>query len=79
MNDQIVQTSWTLCANRLPPNEGRYLVTYDLVNHYPFVDIMWYGIPQFGNHMCFFTAETDGDVERSDIIAWAYPPKPYGR
>ena len=72
---------WIPCSERLPKENGRYLVTFPSLINKPWIDILWYGRPTFPetDHSCFYASDDEyGDVEYDDVVAWALLPEPYG-
>ena len=72
---------WIPCSERLPSENGRYLVVYPMLINKPWVSTLWYGKPIFPekDEPCFYASDDEyGDVEYSDVIAWMPLPKPYG-
>ena len=71
---------WIPCSERLPKENGRYLVTFPSLINKLWVDILWYGRPTFPetDHPCFYASDDEyGDVEYDDVVAWMPLPKPY--
>lgn len=79
------EAEWIPCSDRLPSEDGRYLVTYPLfVLKNKWVDALWYGKPCMPNRKvkgkCWYRADNEwGDVvyDDSEILAWMPLPKPY--
>lgn len=74
-------SEWIPCEERLPSENGRYLVVYPMLINKPWVSILWYGKPTFSekDEPCFYASDDEyGDAEYSDVIAWMPLPKPYG-
>ena len=71
---------WIPVEERLPEEGKRVLVTYDLVNKYPWVNILHYGKSMYDDKPCFYEADSEwGDVPYDGIVAWMPLPKPYER
>ena len=74
---------WIQCSERLPSENGRYLVTYPLfVGGNKWVNVLWYGKPSMPNikvkGKCWYRSDDEyGDVVYDDILAWMPLPKPY--
>lgn len=71
---------WIPCSERLPEENGRYLVTFPSLINKLRVDILWYGRPTFPetDHPCFYASDDEyGDVEYDDVVAWMPLPEPY--
>ena len=74
---------WIPCSERLPSENGRYLVTYPLfVGGNKWVNVLWYGKPSMPNikvkGKCWYRSDDEyGDVVYDDILAWMPLPKPY--
>ena len=71
---------WIPCSERLPSEDGRYLVSYWLMKDMPWISVMYYGKPTFPetDHPCFYVSDDEyGDVEYNDIVAWMPLPEPY--
>lgn len=69
---------WIPVSERLPEDGQRVLVTYDLVNSYPWVNILRYGKPMSEDKPCFYEADSEwGDVPYDGIVAWMPLPEPY--
>ena len=78
--EEMQRYMWIPCSERLPEENGRYLVTYPLLINKPWISILWYGRPTFPetDHPCFYASDDEyGDVEYNDVIAWAPLPEPY--
>ena len=71
---------WIPCSERLPEENGRYLVTFPTLINKPWIDILWYGRPTFPetDHPCFYASDDEyGDVEYDDVVAWMPLPESY--
>ena len=74
---------WTSCSERLPSEDGRYLVTYPLfVLKNKWVNVLWYGKPSMPNikvkGKCWYCSDDEyGDVVYDDVLAWMPIPEPY--
>lgn len=69
---------WIPVTERLPENGQRVLVTYFLVEKYPWVDILRYGKPMFEDRECFYLSDEEwGDVPFDGVAAWMPLPKYY--
>ena len=71
---------WIPCSERLPCEDGRYLVSYWLMKDMPWISVMYYGKPTFPekDHPCFYVSDGEyGDVEYNDIVAWMPLPEPF--
>ena len=77
------EADWIPCSERLPNEDGRYLVTYPLfVRKDKWVNVLWYGKPSMPNikvkGKCWYRSDDEyGDVVYDDVIAWQELPKPY--
>lgn len=63
---------WIPCSERLPSEQGQYLVTFPLCNGEPWVYVLSFCKGKF--------YETDGewgDVEYDDVTAWTPLPEPW--
>ena len=80
---ESVDAEWIPVSERLPSEDGRYLVTYPLLlwqNNW--INLMHYGKPSMPNcevkGKCFYVSDDEwGDVVYDNIIAWMPLPKPY--
>lgn len=76
-------TGWIPVSERLPDDDGRYLVTYPLLRKDDlWVATAWYGTPPMLNRpvkgKCFFVSDDEwGDVPYDDVVAWMPLPEPY--
>lgn len=74
---------WISCSERLPSEDGRYLVTYPLLRwQNNWINLMHYGKPSMPNcevkGKCFYVSDDEwGDVVYDNIIAWMPLPEPY--
>ena len=73
---------WIPCAERLPSEDGRYLVIYPLMGDEVWIAVLWYGKPLSPNRRvkgkCFYASDDEwGDVPYDDVIAWQPLPQPY--
>ena len=66
-------SEWIPCEERLPSEQGHYLVTFPLCNGDP-----WACVLSFCNGKFYETDDEWGDVEYDDVTAWMPLPKPYG-
>lgn len=74
------EPQWIPCSERLPDREGRYLVTLPLVNGYPWLKILRYGVPDFDEEYrrrCWYETGDYCDIAANGIVAWMPLPKPY--
>lgn len=77
-SDCFAERRWIPVTERLPEEGRRVLVTYDLVNRYPWVNILRYGKPIFEDKPCFYEVDSEwGDVPYDGIVAWMPLPEPY--
>lgn len=66
-------SEWIPCSERLPSEQGHYLVTFPLCDGEPWVYILSF------NKGKFYEADSEwGDVEYDDVTAWMPLPKPWG-
>lgn len=63
---------WIPCSERLPSEQGQYLVTFPLCNGEPWVYILSFNKGKF-----YETDDEWGDVEYDDVTAWMPLPKPW--
>ena len=63
---------WIPCSERLPSEQGQYLVTFPICNGEPWVYILSFNKGKF-----YETDDEWGDVEYDDVTAWMPLPKPY--
>ncbi len=74
---------WIPCSERLPNEDGRYLVTYPLLRwQNNWINLMYYGKPSMPNcevkGKCFYVSDDEwGDVVYDNIIAWMPLPTLY--
>ena len=59
------QQEWIPCSERLPSEQGQYLVTFPLCNGEPWVYMLSF------NKGKFYEADDEwGDIEYDDVLAW---------
>ena len=63
---------WIPCSERLPSEQGQYLVTFPLCNGEPWVYILSFNKGKF-----YETDDEWGDVEYDDVTAWMPLPEPW--
>ena len=63
---------WIPCEERLPSEQGQYLVTVSLCNGEPWVDVLSFCKGKF-----YETDDEWGDVEYDNVTAWMSLPKPW--
>ena len=63
---------WIPVSERLPSEQGQYLVTFPLCNGEPWVYILSFHKGKF-----YETDDEWGDVEYDDVTAWMPLPKPF--
>ena len=63
---------WIPCSERLPSEQGQYLVTFPLCNGEPSVYVLSFCKGKF-----YETDDEWGDVEYDDVTAWMPLPKPW--
>ena len=74
---------WIPCSERLPIENGRYLVTFPLFTlQRTWIDILWYGNPTLPNRRvkgkCWYRTDDEwGDVVYDEVTAWMPLPEPY--
>ena len=73
---------WIPCSERLPNEDGRYLVVYPLISWRNWISIKWFGKPNMPNRpikgKCFYASDSEyGDVIWDNVIAWMPLPDPY--
>ena len=66
------QGEWIPCSERMPSEQGQYLVTFPLCNGEPWVYILSFNKGKF-----YETDDEWGDVEYDDATAWMPLPKPW--
>ena len=73
---------WIPCSERLPNEDGQYLVFYEGTIIGSRIEIMWYSEPSMpnvdvsGKH--FYRSDSEwGDIIYDEVIAWMPLPKPY--
>ena len=64
---------WIPCSERLPSEQGQYLVTTYAYNDYHYVDVLSFHKGKF-----YETDSEWGDVADNGVVAWMPLPKPYG-
>lgn len=65
--------TWIPCSERLPSEQGQYLVTTYAYNNYHYVDVLSFHKGKF------YEIDSEwGDVVDNGVVAWMYLPKPYG-
>lgn len=80
-----IDVGWIPCSERLPTEEGLYMVTQKTFSDdYRFIDLLYYGKPMMSNRKvkgaCWYRSDSEwGDVvyDDTDILAWMSLPKPY--
>lgn len=78
-----LNSEWISCSERLPNEDGQYLVFYEGIGIIgKWIEIMWYGEPSMpnvdvsGKH--FYRSDSEwGDIIYDEVIAWMPLPKPY--
>lgn len=83
--EPVKHGEWVPCSERLPNEEGLYMVTLKTVSDdYRFIDLLYYGKPLMPNckvkGACWYRSDSEwGDVvyDYTDILAWMPLPKPY--
>lgn len=63
---------WIPCSERLPSEQGQYLVTFPLCNGDPWVYVLSFCKGKF-----YETDDEWGDVEYDDVTAWMPLPEPW--
>ena len=63
---------WIPCSERLPNEQGQYLVTFPLCNGEPWVYVLSFNKGKF-----YETDDEWGDVEYDDVTAWMPLPEPW--
>ena len=63
---------WIPCEERLPSEQGQYLVTFPLCNGDPWVYVL-----NFCKGKFYETDDEWGDVEYDDVTAWMPLPEPW--
>ena len=83
LSAEAVQGEWIPSSERLPSEDGKYLVFYEGTIIGPNIDIMWYGEPLMpnvdvsGKH--FYRSDGEwGDIIYDEVIAWMPLPEPHG-
>ena len=66
-------SEWIPCSERLPSEQGQYLVTTYAYNDYYYVDTLSFHKGKF-----YETDDEWGDIVDNDVVAWMPLPKPYG-
>lgn len=76
------EAEWIPCSERLPKEDGKYLVFYEGTIIGSWIEIMWYGEPEMpnvdvsGKH--FYRSDSEwGDIIYDEVLAWMPLPKPY--
>ena len=69
---RATEQGWIPCSERLPSEQGHYLVTFPLCNGEPWVYILSFNKGKF-----YETDDEWGDVEYDDVTAWMPLPKPW--
>ena len=70
---ELKQGEWIPCSERLPREQGQYLVTFPLFDGDPCAHVLSFCKGKF-----YETNDEWGDVEYDDVTAWMPLPKPYG-
>ena len=70
---------WIPCKERLPESNGKYLVTWDGLSGYTYVDILSYGYADDAetNPFWYFYDSEYGECIHDNVIAWMLLPEPY--
>ena len=69
---RINGSAWIPCSERLPEEQGQYLVTFPLCNGDPWVYVLSFCKGKF-----YETDDEWGDVEYDDVTAWMPLPEPW--
>lgn len=75
----VVERKWIPVTERLPENSKRVLAVHELVERYPWIEILRYGIPDNGisaKELCFYYTGTNIDVPISRVTHWMPLPEP---
>lgn len=83
--EPVKHREWVQCSERLPNEEGEYMVTLKMFSDDDgFIDLLYYGEPLMPNckvkGACWYRSVSEwGDVvyDDTDILAWMPLPKPY--
>lgn len=69
---------WIPVTEGLPEQEGRYLVAHLLHNRFPWVTVMYFGVPDgYDKGICFYIADDEwGDVPCDYVTHWMPLPEP---
>lgn len=69
---------WIPVTERLPGQEGRYLVVHPLHNRVPWVTVMYFGVPDgYDKGICFYIADNEwGDIPCDYVTHWMPLPEP---
>lgn len=77
---KLALKQWIPVSERLPDREGRYLVTLPLVNGYPWLRILHYGMPDFDEEYrrrCWYETGDYCDIAVDGIVAWMPLSEPW--
>ena len=79
---KLAEREWIPCSERLPSEDGKYLVFYEGTIIGSNIEIMWYGEPLmpnvdvYGKH--FYRSDAEwGDIIYDEVVAWMPLPDPY--
>lgn len=69
---------WIPVTERLPENNGRYLVIHPLHNRMPWITVMYFGVPDgYDKGICFYIADDEwGDIPCDCVTHWMPLPEP---
>lgn len=69
---------WIPVTERLPEQEGRYLVVHPIHNRFPWITVMYFGVPDgYDKGICFYIADDEwGDSPCDCVTHWMPLPEP---
>ena len=79
MAEDLKKFRWIPVTERLPENRKRVLAVHELVERFPWVEILRYGIPDDGisaKELCFYYTGTNIDLPISGVTHWMPCPEP---
>lgn len=65
---------WIPVTERLPENNGRYLVIHPLHNRMPWITVMYFGVPDgYDKGICFYIVDDEWGDSPCDCVTYWMP------